>query len=118
MFERAVEILDGRRTGHALPILRALSARGFAPAQNALSDFVPPRRAVALLRRAALGGDGAARYNLAIEHRNRGDMRGYRHYLAQAARTDPDAREELGRFRLRFPHTVMKRFRRFGPVRD
>ena len=117
LYARARDILDGRATGHALPILRALAVRQFPPAQNTLSDFLGSRDALALLRRAAAQGDDTARYNIAIECRNRGDLRHYRYWLSRAARFDPDARSELRQFRRRFPHTIMKQFRMFAPER-
>src|SRR4051794_36284476 len=95
LYSPALGILEGRAHGHALPILRALAVRDFGPALNVLSDIVPPGRALALLRRAAAGGDEMAPYNLAIQCRNRGDLRAYRYQLAFAARTDPDAAAEL-----------------------
>ncbi|MFC3714412.1 hypothetical protein ACFOMD_17725 [Sphingoaurantiacus capsulatus] len=114
---RALEILEGRTNGHALPILRLLAARNFAPAMNALVDFLPPRAALRLQRRAAAKGDEIGLYNLAIEHRNRGSLSRYRHWLARAARVSPEARHELRQFRVRFPHTCMKRWRRFAEER-
>jgi hypothetical protein len=101
-----------------MPILEMLASRRFAPAMNALADYVHPDRVLALHRRASAQGDDTATYNLAIEHRNRGDMKGYRYWLARAARSDPDAREELKAFRIRFPHSIMKQYRRFAPDRD
>jgi hypothetical protein len=118
LYAKAWDILDGRRNGHALAILELLCARDFAPAMNHLADRLAPRPALAIYRRAAALGDQTAAYNLAIEHRHRGDMTGYRHWLARAARSDPDARDELKAFRTRFPHTIMKRYRRFAPERD
>jgi hypothetical protein len=116
LYARAVDILDGGARGDARPILRALALRRFAPAENELSKFVGAEEALALLRRAARRGDQVSRYNLAIEHRNRGDMAGYRRLLADAARGDADARDELRQFRTRFPYACMKRFRRLMPA--
>ncbi len=117
LYGRATEILEGRRNGHARPILQMLAARGFPPALNHLGDFVRPGACLRLLRRAAATGDVVSLYNLAVERRNRGDMQGYRYWLARAARTDADAHEELRRFRTRFPEPCMKRWGRFAAVR-
>ncbi|HYD36663.1 MAG TPA: hypothetical protein VEA60_03560, partial [Allosphingosinicella sp.] len=87
------------------------------PAVNLLSDYVPEKAALALLRRAARRGDRVSAYNLAITHRNRGDMLNYRRAMARAARLDRDAEAELRRFKTRFPETVMRRFRRLEPAR-
>jgi len=118
LYTNALDMLEGRRNGHALPILRKLAYRGFAPAINVMSDYVGDADAVALLRRAARRGDSVAAYNLAITYRNRGDMRGYRLALARAARMDTDAAAELRCFKTRFPHTVMRRFGRLEPARE
>ena len=118
LYARALNILERRSNGHALPIIRRLAHRGFAPAITVLSDYVSDAEAVRLLRRAARNGDAISAYNLAIAYRNRGDMRGYRIALAEAAKKDADAAEELRQFKTRFPHQVMRRFGRLEPDRD
>jgi hypothetical protein len=118
LYARALDILEGRRNGHALPILRRLARRRFAPAVNLLSDHVPDGEALRSLRHQARRGDRLSAYNLAITHRNRGDIGNYRRALAQAAKLDPDAALELRRFKTRFPETVMRRFRRLEPARE
>lgn len=117
LFDRAYAILEGRRNGHALPILRLLSARNYPLAMNILVDFVPPRTRLKLQRRAAATGDSSSLFNMAVERRNRGDMQGYRYWLARAARVDPGSRDELQRFRIRFPYPAMKRWRRYAAER-
>jgi hypothetical protein len=118
LYARALDILDGRANGHALPIIRKLAARGFAPAITVLSDYVSDREAVTLLRRSARKGDAASAYNLAVTHRNRGDMLGYRTALKHAAQLDPDAANELARFKTRFPEKVMRKFGRLASDHD
>lgn len=118
LFARALDILEGRSTGHALPIIRKLARRRFAPATNVLSDYVSESEAIRLLRDEARRGDATSAYNLAITHRNRGDMLGYRLELARAAKLDPEAATELRRFKTRFPEEIMRRFRRLAPDRD
>jgi hypothetical protein len=115
LFFHALDILEGRSTGHALPIIRKLTRRRFAPAVNVLSDYVSEAEAIRLLVAAARRGDPTSAYNLAITHRNRGDMLGYRTALAQAAKLDPDAATERRRFKTRFPEEAMRRFRRLAP---
>lgn len=118
LYARALDILEGRATGHALPMIRKLARRGFAPAVTVLSDYVSDAEAVRLLRKEARRGDATAAYNLAITYRNRGDMLGYRTALAQAAQLDPEAALELRRFRTRFPKTRCAAFegsRQIGP---
>ncbi|HMC91350.1 MAG TPA: hypothetical protein VKI45_02715 [Allosphingosinicella sp.] len=118
LYARALDILDGRAAGHALPIIRKLARRRFAPAITVLSDFVSEAEAIRLLRQAARGGDATSAYNLAITHRNRGDMLGYRTALARAASLDEEAAAELRRFKTRFPEEVMRGFGRLAPARD
>lgn len=115
LYTRALDIFEGRSAGHALPIIRKLVRRRFAPAVTALSDYVSDAEAIRLLRAAARQGDATSAYNLAITHRNRGDMLRYRTELARAARLDPDAASELRRFKTRFPEKVMRRFGRLEP---
>lgn len=116
LYLRALAILEGRSNGHALPVLRRLTLRGFAPAVNLMSDHVVDREAVRLLRREARKGDPLSAYNLAVTYRNLGDMLNYRRALARAARLDPEAAEEMASFKTRFPHSVMRRFRRLEPA--
>jgi hypothetical protein len=85
---------------------------------NVLSDYVPEAEGIRLLRRAAHRGDPLSAYNLAITHRNRGDMLNYRTALARAAKLDPEAAAEMRRFKTRFPEEVMRRFRRIAPARE
>ena len=118
LYTRALDILEGRANGHALPIIRKLAVRGFAPAVTVLSDYVGDKEAVALLRKAARSGDATSAYNLAITHRNRGDMLRYRFALQHAAQFDPDAANELRSFKTRFAESVMGKFRRLGPDRE
>jgi TPR repeat protein len=117
LYTRALAIFEGRSAGHALPIIRKLARRRFAPAVTMLSDYVSEAEAIRLLRAAARQGDAPSAYNLAITHRNRGDMLRYRTELARAARLDPDAASELRSFKTRFPEEVMRRFGRLAPER-
>jgi hypothetical protein len=117
LYSRAWQILEGRANGHALPIIRLLAARGFAPAITVLSDHVSEAEAIRLLRKAARRGDAGSAYNLAITYRNRGDLLNYRRALGHAARGDVEAAEEFRRFRLRFPEPVMRRLHRLAPGR-
>jgi TPR repeat protein len=118
LYLRAIDIIERRANGHALPILRKLAARGFAPAINVLSDYLADAQAIRLLRRSARAGDMISIYNLAITHRNRGDLLNYRLTLSRAARLDPDYAAELRQFKTRFPAAVMRRHRRLAPNRD
>jgi hypothetical protein len=117
LYARAIDILEGRAAGHALPIIRKLAGRRFPPAVTVLSDYVSEAEAIRLLRQEARRGDATAAYSLAVTHRNRGDMLGYRTALAHAARLDADAASELRRFKTRFPEQVMRQFGRLAPER-
>lgn len=122
---RASEILDGRANGHAIPSLKALSLRGHEPSRNLLSAVllggIGGKRGRALglrlLRQMAAKDEPLARYNLAIEHLNRGDIKSYRYWLARVGPDDPDAAAELKRFEIRFEHEPMRRWRRLRPKR-
>jgi hypothetical protein len=118
LYGRALDILEGRSAGHALPIIRKLACRGFAPAVDVLSDFLSDAEAIRFLRLHARRGDRSSAYNLAITHRNCGDMLNYRLSLARAAKLDANAAMELRRFKTLFPEAVMRRFRRLAPERD
>jgi hypothetical protein len=118
LYSRALDILEGRSKGDALPVIRKLVRRRFAPAITILSDYVSEAEAIRLLRQRAGRGDPTAAYNLAITHRNRGDMLNYRTALARAARLDPEAASELRGFKTRFPDQVMRRFRRLASDRS
>lgn len=118
LYARAFAILEGRANGHALPTLRKLAARGFAPAMSVLSDFVSDTQACRLLRKAARAGDEQCAYNLAVTYRNRGDLLNYRRSLAWAARLDPEAAIELRQFKTRFPYEPARRLRRMEPLSD
>lgn len=118
LYARALDILDGRANGHALPILRMLAARGFAPAINVLGDYLSREQEIKILRKAARRGDKESAYNLAVVHRNQGDLLGYRLALARAAKEDEDATAELRQFKTRFPEALMRRFRRLSPDWD
>ncbi len=115
LYARALDILEGRANGYALPKIRKLAARGFAPAITVLSDYVSDREAVSLLRRSARKGDSISAYNLAVTHRHLGDKLCFRIALHHAARLDPEAADELRRFRTRFPYRIMTRFGRLAP---
>ncbi|HWK36497.1 hypothetical protein [Sphingomonas sp.] len=114
-YARALDILERRANGHALPIIRRLAHRGFSPAITVLTDYVPERKAIRLLRRSARNGDPVSAYNLAITHRNLGDMLNYRLALAHAARLDESAAEELRKFQTRFPEEIMRQHGRKAP---
>ena len=115
LYARALNILEGRLPGHALPIIRKLARRRFGPAITVLSDYLPEHDAIELLRKHARRGDPVSIYNLAITHRNRGDLHNYRTTLARAAKADPEAAIELRQFKTRFPEQVMRRFGRLAP---
>lgn len=64
LYGRALDILERRSTRHAVPILRKLARRRFAPAVAVLSDYVPEAEAIRLLRKEARRGDATSAYNL------------------------------------------------------
>jgi TPR repeat protein len=126
MFVRADVIKHQHQPGHWLPIVRSLAVQGVPAAQFDLGDIYSderwsgeycPQRALLWYRRAILRGHPTAMYNLAITYRNWGDMARYRYWLARSARYDAEVRAELKAFRSRFPHEVMRRWRRYAKER-
>lgn len=114
-YGKALDILERRRPGLAVPILRSLAIRGFVPAQCLLSDFETVSRSRHWLREAARSRDPIGLYNLAMEELNRGSLRKYRLYLSYAAKIDLGYRDELKRFKTRFNHSAAKNLGRYSP---
>ncbi len=122
LWERLHAIEERRATGYRMPIYWRLAMLGnidaqvelarllkwYEPHESAKNRFLADRWA---RRAAARAEPSVARYNLAIDRRNRGDMAGYRYWLARDP--DPSSREELKAFKTRFPHTVMRRWHRY-----
>ena len=125
MLVRANAIDDHTACGDAFPIWQSLAVQGVAGAQDYWGTvYTDEREAIcspavglAWYRRAIARGSHLALYNLAISYRNQGNLAGYRIWLAKAARFDADFRLELRQFRTRFPHAVMRRWRRYKKER-
>ena len=122
LWRRVFAIEEHRAAGHLMPILWRLSMIGNIYAQIELArrltwyepDESPRNRKLATRwsRRAALRDDCRfSRYHLAIDRLNRGDLTGYRYWLARDK--SPDSREELRSFKIRFSHCAMRRWPRF-----
>jgi TPR repeat protein len=126
MFVRVDAIQQRRVAGHWLPIIRSLAVQGVPEAQYELGNIFSHQewpgmycvpQALFWYRQAIKQGHPAAMYNLAITYLNWGDMAGYRHWLSRAAAINPDDRDELKRFRTRFPHDIMRRWHRYTQER-
>jgi TPR repeat protein len=132
LFDRAVDILEGRANGFGLPILHHLALRGHSSAmlwlagawtqdaeRSKFGRFSDPCSAIGLMRRALRLGDSNGAQNLAMTYYfNTGNLAMYRHWLAKAAtRGDEDAARELSRFELRLPHLAARRVGRLRPLR-
>ena len=127
LFARVDSIERHRTAGHIMPILWKLALRQNLAGQTELArlltffepDELPKSRILAAhwLRRAAARCHATALHNIAVTHRNSGAMGKYRYWLARAARIDPADREELKQFRIRFPHTIMRRRHRYARER-
>ena len=125
MFARADDMEEGRTAGDAFSIYQSLAVQGVPEAQYVLGNIYTDRRepiqsqatGLRWYRQAIARGHPAAMYNLAINCRNLGDLGGYRFWLARAAQIDPESRPELKQFRIRFPHSVMRRWRRYAAER-
>jgi hypothetical protein len=125
LYERAVNILDGRANGFALPILRHLSRRGHPEAmlllanfQNKVGNIGDPASASFLQYRAFKRGTFLGAHNIAKGCFNRQHMGSYRHWLWKAARSgDAESASELKRFETRLPHSAARKIRRLRPYR-
>jgi TPR repeat protein len=131
LYARAWAIKDRKANGFWLPILQHLALHGHQDAMVTLADwyagdsslgscgtFMDGYSAAGLYRRAWKLGDGYAARNLAIDHFNRNDLIGYRHWLRKAANSgDPDSALELRHFETRLWHGDARRIRRLRPRR-
>ncbi len=125
LWQRVVAIEERKAAGYLMPILWRLALLGNGYAQLELARLLtvyepnetPRNRWLAerWARRAAARKHPTACQNLAIDRRNRGDMAGYRYWLAREP--DPSSRDELEAFKIRFPHLIVKRWRRFARER-
>ncbi|WP_448663633.1 hypothetical protein ACG3SL_02860 [Sphingomonas sp. CJ20] len=114
-----------------VPIIRHLAMRGHADAMIELADwysednsaqaFGKPASSFAaagLYRRAWRKGNARAALNAAASCFNRNDMRGYRHWLRNAANVGADdARRELCAFETRLWHSAARKIRRLRPFK-
>lgn len=126
-YDRALKILDGRANGMGLPVLRALALRGHPYAMAALANRLTdpynsdydPKRGMALTRAVARKlGESWTLENLAVTCRNRNDMAGYRYWIARASLLgEPEVVRERGEFCTRFPYAIMRRWKRYRPLR-
>jgi hypothetical protein len=129
LHSKALDIREGNAVGLWVPIMRHLALRGHHAAMidlaawfsqsNRLADFGSPAdgfSAAGLYRRAWRHGNAYAAQHLAMGCFNRGDLRGYRHWLGHSARAgDADAKRELLRFEIRLPHANARKVRRLRP---
>jgi len=126
MFVRVDAIQRRAAAGHGLPIIRSLAVQGVPEAQYELGNIYSDQewlgmysasKALFRYRQAIRQGHPTAMCNLAITYRNWGNMLGYRHWLSRAAAINPDEKDELERFRTRFPHEAMRRWHRYAQER-
>lgn len=131
LLDRAEAILEGKRNGFGLPILRHLALRRYGPALLSLagrltdtgtrSDLGRISQAyspVGMMYRAYRLGESNAPQNMAMSLFNVGDLRGYRHWMHRAARAgDANAANELMLFETRKPHNLAGKLHRLRPYR-
>jgi hypothetical protein len=129
LWEKAVEIREGRRCGLWLPIAWHLALRRHPAAMIELADWYScdnrlssfgsasnPFCPAGLYHRATRYGHGRASHNAAMSCFNRNDMSGYRRWLRKAAKAgDVAAGLQLGHFELRLPHKNARKVRRIRP---
>jgi hypothetical protein len=113
LWHRYWGIRDNHQIGYAMPIIWHLALRRHPLAMTELGStfdkpgrFADPFSQEGLAYRAFRLGHPAGAQHLAMNAFNRGDLGGYRYWLARAAKSgDGDAARELRRFELRLPHT-------------
>lgn len=127
---KALQVREGSRRGLWIPIIQHLALRGHAEAMIELANWysetnplhglgtaADSHSAVGLYRRAYRKGDPRAAHNMAMTCFNLGDLRGYRHWLRQAAVTgDDDAAKQLRHFETRLWHGAARKIRRLRPI--
>lgn len=122
LYAEALDIQEGRKLGLWLPRMRHLALRdhGYAMVELARfhaeqgSDRDPLARRLYL--RAFRQGHTQAAQHLAMGSFNRGDMKGYRYWLAQGAKAgDEDAQRERRFFETRLPHLDARKVGRLRP---
>lgn len=122
LYAEALDIQEGRAPGLWLPRMRHLAFRdhGYAMVELArwhadLGGEDDPR-ALRLYRRAYRLGHAQAAQHLAMGCFNRGDMKGYRYWLAQGAKAgDEEAARERRCFETRLPHDDARKVGRLRP---
>lgn len=131
LFERAVNILEGKAKGLGEPILWHLALRGHGYAMLMLASrmtyggtpdelgrvqdsFSPAGMMYRLYRRSF----PEAAQNMALSRFNIGDMVGYRRWIRLAALAgDTDTERDRRRFETRMPHNLARKLRRGRPYR-
>lgn len=131
LYARAESIQERRACGYWEPILWHLALRGHSLSRLRLADwrsrmgtrvelgrFGDAYSPLGLMYGAYRKGANFAGINLAISYFNIGDMAGYRHWLAKAAKAgEHGAKEELKLFETRKPHSLARRLRRLRPLK-
>ena len=124
MFARACAIEAGKANGLYLPNLRALARRKFSYGMLGFANWLdvmnPERRRTAflMLREVSRMGHSLGAQNIAMSHFNRGNLAGYRQWLAKAARLgDENASLELRCFEVRLSHSAAFKIGRGRPSR-
>lgn len=132
LYERAVNIRDGRENGLFVPILRHLALRGHVDAMILLAHWYTqsndkrdldgigePYSAANLYYRAwRSGGSSAAlaAHSLALSYFNLGNMQQFRRWARRGARSgDYDCRMITKHFETRLPHGAARRLGRIRP---
>jgi hypothetical protein len=131
MYARADAIQERRANGLWEPIFWHMAIRGNGLALLRLSDwhsrkgtraelgrFGDAFSPLGMMYRAFRKGERFAGSHMAMSYFNIGDLAGYRHWLAKAAKAGDDwSAAELKRFETRKPHGLAKKIGRLRPVR-
>jgi hypothetical protein len=125
LWQRYWAITDNKANGLYEPILWHLALGQDYSAMTTLGDtfgssgpISEPFSKLWLCYQADRGGYEYASQHLAMEAFNRGDLKGYRHWLRRHARFgDPEVMQQLKRFETRQPHSAAAKIRRRRPYR-
>lgn len=125
LWKRYWAIRERPGNGYAEPILWYLALRRDALAMAELGTTFPTAGRIAdpfsqsgLAYRAYRSGQRNGAQHLAMNAFNRGDLAGYRYWLARGAKAgDHDAKREVARFETRLPHQSASLVRRRRPYR-
>lgn len=132
LYVEALDVMERRKCGFWVPRMQYLALRGYADAMIVLANWYSESgtldaegrpgdasSAAGLYRRAYRQGSAMAAQAMAMGCFNRGDMKGYRHWLGMGARAgDGEAQRVRRLFETRLPHSRARRIGRLRPWQE